>query len=194
MTEAATKSNGSNGAHATAKFDAVVVGAGAGGAAAAYGLCQRGMSVLLLDAGPWFNPIVDYPLTESDWEARDFPEKPGSAASVTFAPGQKLTGAEPLLVSGSKGMGALVTSGTRWMGCPAINAEVQGGFEVSHTLTQLELRNLDTNKPVANLKAVWGAGPKGDTARLHVNAQDPFAWLTPHKKTLTSATTTPRSS
>ena len=98
-----------------AEWDAVVVGAGAGGAAAAYGLCQRGMSVLLLDAGPQFNPIVDYPLTESDWEAHDFPEKPGSAASVTFAPGQKLTGAEPLLVSGSKGMGPLVASGTRWM-------------------------------------------------------------------------------
>ena len=86
-----------------AEWDAVVVGAGAGGAAAAYGLCQRGMSVLLLDAGPQFNPIVDYPLTESDWETHDFPEKPGSAASVTFAPGQKLTGAEPLLVSGSRG-------------------------------------------------------------------------------------------
>jgi choline dehydrogenase-like flavoprotein len=98
-----------------AEWDAVVVGAGAGGAAAAYGLCQRGTSVLLLDAGPQFNPIVDYPLTESDWEAHDFPEKPGSAASVTFAPGQKLTGAEPLLVSGSRGMGPLVTSGTRWM-------------------------------------------------------------------------------
>jgi choline dehydrogenase-like flavoprotein len=98
-----------------AEWDAVVVGAGAGGAAVAYGLCQRGMSVLLLDAGPRFNPILDYPLTESDWEARDFPEKPGSAASVTFAPGQKLTGAEPLLVSGSRGVGPLVTNGTRWM-------------------------------------------------------------------------------
>jgi choline dehydrogenase-like flavoprotein len=98
-----------------AEWDAVVVGAGAGGAAAAYGLCQRGMSVLLLDAGPQFNPIVDYPLTESDWETRDFPEKPGSTASVTFAPGQKLTGAEPLLASGSRGVGPLVTSGTRWM-------------------------------------------------------------------------------
>jgi choline dehydrogenase-like flavoprotein len=97
------------------EWDAVVVGAGAGGAAAAYGLCQRGMSVLLLDAGPQFNPIVDYPLTESDWEAHDFPEKPGSAASVTFAPGQKLTGTEPLLVSGSRGMGPLVANGTRWM-------------------------------------------------------------------------------
>jgi choline dehydrogenase-like flavoprotein len=97
------------------EWDAVVVGAGAGGAAAAYGLCQRGVSVLLLDAGPQFNPVVDYPLTGLDWETRDFPEKPGSAASVTFTPGQKLTGTEPLLVSGSRGVGPLVTNGTRWM-------------------------------------------------------------------------------
>ena len=50
-----------------ADWDAVIVGAGAGGAAAAYGLCKRGLSVLLLEAGPRFNPINDYPLTGSDW-------------------------------------------------------------------------------------------------------------------------------
>jgi choline dehydrogenase-like flavoprotein len=98
-----------------ADWDAVVVGAGAGGAAAAYGLCQRGMSVLLLDAGPRFDPVVDYPLTESEWDTRGFPEKAGSVGSVTFAPGQKLIGVEPLLMSGSKGLGRLVTSSTRWM-------------------------------------------------------------------------------
>ena len=98
-----------------AGWDAVIVGAGAGGAAAAYGLCQRGMSVLLLDAGPRFDPAVDYPLTESDWDSRDFPEKPGSTGAVTFAPGQELIGDEPLLTSRSKGLGPLVTSGTRWM-------------------------------------------------------------------------------
>jgi choline dehydrogenase-like flavoprotein len=98
-----------------AEFDAVIVGAGAGGAAAAYGLCRRGASVLLLEAGPRFNPIIDYPLTGPDWDTRDFPEKPGSTVSVTFAPGQKLTTAEPLLASGSRGVGPVVTSGTRWL-------------------------------------------------------------------------------
>lgn len=96
-------------------WDAVVVGAGAGGAAAAYGLCRRGMSVLLLDAGPRFDPAVDYPLTEADWERREFPEKPGSVGQVTFAPGQRLVGHEPLLASGSRGLGPLVTSGVRLM-------------------------------------------------------------------------------
>jgi choline dehydrogenase-like flavoprotein len=98
-----------------AGWDVVVVGTGAGGAAAAYGLCQRGISVLLLDAGPRFDPAVDYPLTGADWDAQDFPEKPGSTGKFTFAPGQKLNGVEPLLQSGSRGLGALVTNGVRWM-------------------------------------------------------------------------------
>jgi choline dehydrogenase-like flavoprotein len=98
-----------------AGWDVVIVGAGAGGAASAYGLCQRGISVLLLDAGPRFDPAVDYPLTGSDWDAQDFPEKPGSTGKFTFAPGQKLNGVEPLLQSGSRGLGALVTNGVRWM-------------------------------------------------------------------------------
>ena len=98
-----------------ATYDVVVVGAGAGGAAAAYGLCRRGFSVLLLDAGPRYEPGRDYPLTEADWEARDFPQQPGSQATVTFAPGQKLVGNEPLLASGSRGLGPAVTGGVRWM-------------------------------------------------------------------------------
>jgi choline dehydrogenase-like flavoprotein len=97
-----------------ADWDVVVVGAGAGGAAAAYGLCRRGRSVLLLDAGPRFDPSTDYPLTDADWDAREFPQKPGSTGEVTFAPGQKL-GSEPLLVSGSRGLGPVVTGGTRLM-------------------------------------------------------------------------------
>jgi choline dehydrogenase-like flavoprotein len=98
-----------------ANWDVVVVGAGAGGAAAAYGLCRCGLSVLLLDAGPRFDPATDYPLTESDWETRGFPEKAGSTGKVTFAPGQRLTAQEPLLASGSRGLGPMVTSGTRLM-------------------------------------------------------------------------------
>src|SRR5438105_3846008 len=98
-----------------AGFDVVGVGGGAGGAAAAYGLCLRGLKVLLLDGGPQFDPVTDYPLTEADWEQRDFPEKPGSVGKVSFAPGQKLAPTEPLLVSGSRGRGPAVTSGIRWM-------------------------------------------------------------------------------
>ena len=95
-------------------WDAIVVGAGAGGAAAAYGLCKRGRSVLLIDAGPRFDPSIDYPLTGADWDAREFPQKAGSTGKVTFAPGQKL-GSEPLLASGSRGLGPLANGGTRLM-------------------------------------------------------------------------------
>jgi len=98
-----------------ANWDVVVVGAGAGGAAAAYGMCRRGLSVLLLDAGPRFDPATDYPLTQADWEAREFPEKPDSVGKVTFAPGEKLTRQEPLLASGSRGIGPMVTDGVRLM-------------------------------------------------------------------------------
>jgi choline dehydrogenase-like flavoprotein len=93
----------------------VIVGSGAGGAATAHGLCARGLSVLLLDAGPSFDPAVDYPLTTADWDAREFPEKPGSTGSVIFTPGQRLEPAEPLLASGSRGLGPLVRTGSRWM-------------------------------------------------------------------------------
>ena len=60
-------------------------------------------------------PATDYPLTNADWDVRDFPEKPGSTAIITFAPGQKLDGNEPLLASGSRGLGPSVTNGMRWM-------------------------------------------------------------------------------
>jgi choline dehydrogenase-like flavoprotein len=43
-------------------YDAVVVGAGAAGGWAAKELCERGLSVLLLDAGPQLNAERDFPV------------------------------------------------------------------------------------------------------------------------------------
>jgi len=99
----------------TVGSEVVVLGAGAGGAAVAYELCRRGVPVLLLDAGPRFDPAADYPLTSADWDSRDFPEKPGSIGKVGFAPGQLLSTPEPLLTSGSRGLGPLVSNGRRLM-------------------------------------------------------------------------------
>ncbi len=99
-----------------ASWDVVVVGSGAGGAAAAYGLCRRGLSVLLLEAGPRFDPATDYGQTKPDWELRDFPEKPGSKGRVVMAPGQPLPREEPLLVSMSRGSGRQTEAGRRTMG------------------------------------------------------------------------------
>jgi choline dehydrogenase-like flavoprotein len=58
--------------------DVVVVGAGAGGLAAAWRLTTRGMRVTLLEAGRRFRPERDYPQTSPDFELRSFPFDPVS--------------------------------------------------------------------------------------------------------------------
>ena len=64
--------------------DAVVVGSGAGGAAAAWRLTQKGLKVLLLEAGPRFNPLEDYPQTDINWQRKLFPTKIGSQSVHTY--------------------------------------------------------------------------------------------------------------
>lgn len=64
--------------------DAVVVGSGAGGAAAAWRLVSAGLRVLILEAGPRFDPVRDYPLDSPGWERRAFPAPPGSRAPVRY--------------------------------------------------------------------------------------------------------------
>jgi choline dehydrogenase-like flavoprotein len=70
--------------------DVVIVGSGAGGAAAAYGLARRGVSVLLLEAGPAYDPVNDYRLARPDWERARFPAKIAIAGRQTVAPLQAL--------------------------------------------------------------------------------------------------------
>ena len=87
-------------------WDAVVVGAGAGGAAAAWRMTTRGWRVLLLDAGPAFDPDTDYGLDQADWEKERFRHKPGSLGETAFAPLQPLDPALADLRSWSLGQGA----------------------------------------------------------------------------------------
>lgn len=56
-------------------FDVVIVGSGAGGAAAAWTLTQLGIHTLVLEAGPEYNPALDYRLSEMNWEHTGFPLK-----------------------------------------------------------------------------------------------------------------------
>lgn len=55
----------------TDEFDAVVIGAGAGGGFAAMALAEGGMRVLLLDRGKRFDPARDFPMNHDDWELRE---------------------------------------------------------------------------------------------------------------------------
>ncbi|MGD2083833.1 MAG: GMC family oxidoreductase [Chromatiales bacterium] len=88
--------------------DVVVVGSGAGGGAAAWALTRHGLSVLVLEAGPAFDPFSDYPLSSSDWEQHQFPEKEGSQGRHTFAPMQTLEPRWENLRSWSRQSGPMV--------------------------------------------------------------------------------------
>ena len=71
-------------------YDAVVIGSGAGGGTAALALCRRKLRVLVLEAGPVYDPTHDYRLSRDDWERSSFPYKAGSKGRQTFAPLQPL--------------------------------------------------------------------------------------------------------
>lgn len=91
---------------ASADHDAVVVGAGAGGAAAAWRMTQRGWRVLLIDAGPAYDPETDYGLDKENWEKERFRYKSGSLGETSFAPLQVLDPALADLRSWSLGQGS----------------------------------------------------------------------------------------
>ncbi len=69
--------------------------------------------------------------------------------------------------------------------------EMQGGYEVLHRITSIELRDLINDVVVPNVKGVWVAGPGGDVANLHILGNDPFSWLTPHPTAPDTATISP---
>ena len=49
--------------------DVVVIGAGGGGPVTARELAERGLKVLMLEAGPWLDPSTDYSRGEHDMRA-----------------------------------------------------------------------------------------------------------------------------
>ena len=69
--------------------DVLVVGAGAGGAAAAWALARKGFKVILVDAGPHFGPS-DYGNSADNWESRWLPPKLGSRGRHEIIANQKL--------------------------------------------------------------------------------------------------------
>ena len=71
--------------------DVVIVGAGAGGAACAWSLANRGVRVLLLESGPWYRPGLDNRLHLPDWEQHAFPEGNAYSLPYSFGPMQSLS-------------------------------------------------------------------------------------------------------
>lgn len=92
--------------------DAVVVGAGAGGAACAWRLASQGLRVLVLEAGPEFSP-ADYPASQPGWELIDSPVKAGSQGRYTMAPMQALPAGHDHLHSWNHLDGRLFRDGHR---------------------------------------------------------------------------------
>ena len=71
--------------------DVVIVGAGAGGAACAWALARRGVRVLPLESGPWYDAARENRLHLPDWEQHAFPEGKEYSHGYTFAPLQQLS-------------------------------------------------------------------------------------------------------
>ena len=68
------------------KYDAVIVGSGAGGGMAAYVLAKAGLKVCLLEAGPDYDPAKNSSQLKNPWES------PRRGASTKMRPfGGKLT-------------------------------------------------------------------------------------------------------
>ncbi len=62
------------------KYDAVIVGSGAGGGMAAYVLANAGMKVCLIEAGPMFDPAKDSNQLKNAWDS------PRRGASTKYRP------------------------------------------------------------------------------------------------------------
>ncbi len=71
-------------------YDAIVIGSGAGGGASAWALADKGLKVLLLEAGPAYDPSRDYRLNTPGWERSGFPHKVPTQGRQTFALLQRL--------------------------------------------------------------------------------------------------------
>jgi choline dehydrogenase-like flavoprotein len=63
----------------TEKYDVIIVGSGAGGGMAGHVLAKAGVKVLMLEAGPFFDPAKDSKQIQWPWQS------PRRGASVTRA-------------------------------------------------------------------------------------------------------------
>jgi len=84
-------------------YDAVIVGAGAGGGVAAMVLCEAGLRVLLLERGRRYDYRTDYPMRHPDWERHDSALVEAAQETVKTEAGEALDRSRPELFSSSDG-------------------------------------------------------------------------------------------
>ncbi|MCB2102766.1 MAG: GMC family oxidoreductase [Rhodobacterales bacterium] len=174
----------------------VIIGAGAGGGACAWALAQAKVPVLVLEAGPRYDPTSDYRLDRNDWEQGGFPAKVPTEGRQTVAPLQDLDPQWRDLRSWNRTLGNLNT-GTRRRSVGYQHAVGVGGSTLrytgeAHRLNPAAFRmrsrfgvgadwplsyeDLEPLYAIAE-KVVGVSGPAGDDARCPRSAPYP---LPPH--------------
>jgi len=114
------------------QVDVIIIGAGAGGGACAWALTQQGLRVLVLEAGPAFNPERDYRLDKADWEQQRFPHKKASQGMYSFAPMQPLEAKWDDLLSWNHSQGRMNPS-TRRRGAKYHHVRGVGGSTLHYS-------------------------------------------------------------
>lgn len=110
----------------------VIIGSGAGGAAAAWALTRLGMRVLVLEAGPAYDPHSDYRLASPDWERTGFPMKPGAQIPYSVAELQPLAPEYDHLRSW-RHQGAQLNPGNRRLAAAYSHVAGTGGSTLHYT-------------------------------------------------------------
>ncbi len=95
------------------KPQVVVIGSGPGGSAIAWSLASAGVKVRILEAGPRYNPAVDYKLSLPSWERSQFPAKVPTRGRQTHAAMQDLDARWDTLRSWNHLKGKLANSDKR---------------------------------------------------------------------------------